>query len=116
MRGCRWFVPRAQLSVFAPARKPDYKVGTARVFRNQCLAWEHGEYCMVCDEFCPYKAVRSVRRGGLIAPWLIPCRFAAGRSACSASARPNPGPPLWWNAGKAHRTHSKVKGIIQQNA
>ena len=34
------------------------KAGTARVMREMCLAWEHQKRCMVCDEVCPYSAVK----------------------------------------------------------
>lgn len=34
------------------------KAGTARVMRERCLAWEHQKRCMVCDEVCPYSAVK----------------------------------------------------------
>ena len=34
------------------------KAGTARVMRERCLAWEQQKRCMVCDEVCPYSAVK----------------------------------------------------------
>ncbi len=34
------------------------KTGTARVMRERCLAWEHQKRCMVCDEVCPYSAIK----------------------------------------------------------
>lgn len=34
------------------------KSGTARVMRERCLAWEHQKRCMVCDEVCPYSAIK----------------------------------------------------------
>jgi polyferredoxin len=34
------------------------KTGTARIMRERCLAWEHQKRCMVCDEVCPYSAVK----------------------------------------------------------
>ncbi|MFC1867848.1 4Fe-4S binding protein [Thermodesulfobacteriota bacterium] len=34
------------------------KLGTAVILREKCLAWEHQKRCMVCDEVCPFGAVR----------------------------------------------------------
>lgn len=34
------------------------KTGTARIMRDMCLAWEHQKRCMVCDEVCPYSAIK----------------------------------------------------------
>jgi ferredoxin-type protein NapF len=34
------------------------KTGTARIMRDMCLAWEHKKRCMVCDEVCPYSAIK----------------------------------------------------------
>lgn len=34
------------------------KMGTAVISRERCLAWEQKKRCMVCDEVCPYGAVR----------------------------------------------------------
>ncbi len=90
---CAQVCPTGAIERFAPARKPDYKIGTARVFRNQCLAWEHGEYCMVCDEFCPYKAVRSVRRGGVNCPVVDPA-LCRGCGACECQCPAEPGPAI----------------------
>ncbi|MCG8510157.1 MAG: 4Fe-4S dicluster domain-containing protein, partial [Rhodospirillales bacterium] len=33
------------------------KTGTAEIVREDCLAWEDREKCMVCDEVCPYDAI-----------------------------------------------------------
>jgi MauM/NapG family ferredoxin protein len=40
------------------------KTGTAVIFRQKCLAWEHQKSCMVCDEVCPYKAVEFRKEPG----------------------------------------------------
>ena len=35
------------------------QIGIAKVEKDACLAWDKGEYCMVCQEFCPYHAVET---------------------------------------------------------
>ena len=37
------------------------KTGTARIFRQKCLAWEFKKSCMVCDEVCPYDAIEFLK-------------------------------------------------------
>ncbi len=90
---CAQVCPTGAIERFAPDRKPDYKIGTARVIRDLCLAWEHGEYCMVCDEFCPYKAVRIVRHGGVNCPE-VDAALCRGCGACECQCPAEPGPAI----------------------
>ncbi|MCF8110619.1 MAG: 4Fe-4S binding protein [Desulfobacteraceae bacterium] len=46
------------------------KIGTAIIYRQQCLAWEYKKSCMVCDEVCPYNAVEFENRPGY--PYPVP--------------------------------------------
>jgi polyferredoxin len=41
------------------------RIGTARIFKNKCIAWADEKPCLVCDEVCPYNAIifRSGREG-----------------------------------------------------
>lgn len=50
------------------AEKTSAKLGTARVLRWKCLAWEHQRKCLVCDEVCPYNAIELLRIPGNSAP------------------------------------------------
>jgi polyferredoxin len=40
------------------------KTGTAHIIRQQCLAWEFKKSCMVCDEVCPYDAIKFLKEKG----------------------------------------------------
>jgi len=40
------------------------KTGTAMINRQKCLAWEEQKPCLVCDEVCPFKAVKFKRIEG----------------------------------------------------
>lgn len=46
------------------------KTGTAVIYRQKCLAWEHKKSCMVCDEVCPYDAVEFEKKPEL--PYPVP--------------------------------------------
>ncbi len=41
------------------------KTGTAVINREKCLAWEHNQKCMVCDETCPFGAIEFNSEQGL---------------------------------------------------
>ncbi len=43
----------------SPEKKKYRKIGTAVVDRTLCIAWEYNGYCMVCQEYCPYKAIET---------------------------------------------------------
>ncbi len=32
-------------------------IGTARIDRSRCIAWEQNRLCLICDEICPYGAI-----------------------------------------------------------
>jgi MauM/NapG family ferredoxin protein len=44
------------------------RVGTAVVLQNTCLAWAQGRACVVCQEVCPYGAVKLQKMEGLAVP------------------------------------------------
>ncbi|MDR2800615.1 MAG: 4Fe-4S dicluster domain-containing protein [Desulfovibrio sp.] len=44
------------------------RVGTAVVRQNTCLAWAQGRACVVCQEVCPYGAVKLQKMEGLAVP------------------------------------------------
>lgn len=44
--------------------KQHAKIGTARVIKERCLAWEEDKACVVCDEVCPYNAMKLVPEQG----------------------------------------------------
>ena len=58
--------------------KVHVKLGTARVLRHKCLAWEHGKQCLVCDETCPFDAIefRRVPEVPVAVPFVIEERCA----------------------------------------
>jgi MauM/NapG family ferredoxin protein len=44
------------------------KIGTAVVEPGYCLAWAENRACVVCEEVCPYGAIKCEQRPGAVAP------------------------------------------------
>ncbi|MBS0012345.1 MAG: 4Fe-4S binding protein [Desulfobacterales bacterium] len=62
--------PTGAIQKIAPAERTWAKIGTAVIYRQQCLAWEYKKSCMVCDEVCPYDALEFEKRPDL--PYPVP--------------------------------------------
>jgi ferredoxin-type protein NapF len=73
---CGAVCPTGAIRKLPLERKQRVSIGTAVVDRERCLAWKDGQYCMVCDEYCPYHAIRAVSHGGVNCPEVDPdiCR------------------------------------------
>ena len=54
---CTQVCPTGAIRKLTHEEKSFAKIGTARIFRERCLAWEQLKPCLVCDEVCPYDAV-----------------------------------------------------------
>lgn len=54
---CTQVCPTGAIRKLTHEEKSFAKIGTARVFRERCLAWEQVKACLVCDEVCPYDAI-----------------------------------------------------------
>ena len=44
------------------------KIGTAAVIQSYCLAWAEKRSCVVCEEVCPYGAIKCERQGSSLVP------------------------------------------------
>jgi len=73
---CSEVCPTGAISLMTLAEKQTVSIGTAVVTKSKCLAWGEGTYCMVCDEYCPYGAIRAVEHDGVNCPEVDPdiCR------------------------------------------
>ncbi len=54
---CTQVCPTEAIRRISLEEKSFAKIGTARISRERCLAWEELKPCLVCDEVCPYDAV-----------------------------------------------------------
>ena len=54
---CTLVCPAGAIRPLTAAVKHQTQIGVAEVIQSACLAWADGQYCMVCQEFCPYRAI-----------------------------------------------------------
>ena len=56
---CGQVCPTAAIRSLSLEEKAFAKVGTARIDKTRCIAWEQDKKCLICDEICPYNAIVS---------------------------------------------------------
>lgn len=73
---CNKVCPTNAIAHMTLEGKRTFSIGIARVTRSRCLAWDQGQYCLVCDEYCPYHAVNVIEHNGVNCPEVDPdiCR------------------------------------------
>ncbi|MDD4102033.1 MAG: 4Fe-4S binding protein [Kiritimatiellae bacterium] len=80
---CTKVCPTGAISSLTRNEKQQTAIGVAHVSKRKCLAWEKGEYCMVCQEFCPYHAIEEVERNGVMCP-VVDTDKCRGCGACES--------------------------------
>jgi len=84
---CSQVCPTGAIRRLSDDQKWKTQIGIAKVQKGKCLAWADNEYCMVCDEYCPYNAIETVWKGDIACPVVNPdlCRgCGACENACPA--------------------------------
>ena len=86
---CSQVCPTGALRPLDVLTKHATPIGLAVIDRTKCLAWAKNETCAVCDEYCPYKAVKIEIKGEVSYPSIIAdkCR---GCGACEAGCPADP--------------------------
>ena len=59
--------PSGALGRFLPEEKKQIHIGQATIHADKCLCWRKGDLyrnCLVCNEHCPYGAIRVITDGG----------------------------------------------------
>jgi len=56
---CGRVCPTGAIRSLSLTEKVFAKVGTARIIKSRCIAWEQDKQCLICDEICPYNAISS---------------------------------------------------------
>lgn len=54
---CGQVCPTDAIKPFRIEDKKEIFIGTAVIERDACIAWNAGKQCIVCDEYCSYKAI-----------------------------------------------------------
>ena len=80
---CTDVCPTGALRPLTREDKQQTAIGLAHISRRKCLAWEEGEYCMVCQEFCPYHAIEEVESEGVMCP-VVDAAKCRGCGACES--------------------------------
>jgi ferredoxin len=84
---CSQVCPTGAIRRLSDDEKWRRQIGAAKVEKEKCLAWTDNEYCMVCDEYCPYNSIDTEWHGDIACPIVNPaiCRgCGACENACPA--------------------------------
>jgi ferredoxin len=57
---CSQVCPSGAIRRLKIEEKQQTAIGLARIDKKACIAWEKGEFCVVCQEFCPYQAIIEI--------------------------------------------------------
>lgn len=100
---CSQACPTGAIRSLSHDEKWRTQIGVAAVKKEQCLAWHDEEYCMVCDEYCPYSAIETVWKGDVACPVVNPdlCR---GCGACEANCPAIDGKAIFVNPLRPQQT------------
>ncbi len=79
---CVQACPTGAIKHLSMMEKQHCQIGIAEIRRSACLAWTDNQYCMVCDEYCPYQAIEEDKStGGLPRP-VVKADVCRGCGAC----------------------------------
>jgi Pyruvate/2-oxoacid:ferredoxin oxidoreductase delta subunit len=100
---CTQVCPTGAIEHLLLEQKRNLSIGLAEVTKKDCIAWNDGQYCMVCQEFCPYLAIKSVEHNGVNCPVVDPA-MCRGCGTCHNQCPAIPDKAI------------NVKGIVQKPA
>ena len=86
---CTQVCPTGALRPLSVEAKRAQPIGIAEIDRRKCIAWANKEYCAVCDEYCPYKAIKLTKRGEVMCPTVDVAR-CRGCGACESACPADP--------------------------
>ena len=86
---CSQVCPTGALRPITAAEKKRMPIGIAVVDRKKCIAWENNEYCAVCDEYCPFKAIKLVKHRDVMCP-IVENDLCRGCGACESACPADP--------------------------
>jgi len=86
---CGEVCPTGAIKKFKISDKSKIIIGNAIVFKDKCLAWNKGEHCVVCQEYCSYLAVKLVREKGVPSPVITSKCVGCGACENACPVQPN---------------------------
>lgn len=87
---CGQSCPTQAIRAMPLAVKRTAKLGTARMAKERCLAWSGNKHCLVCQEFCPYLAIKTAKNeNGTDSPVVI-AAYCRGCGICERNCRSDP--------------------------
>ena len=81
---CSEACPTGAIRSISHNEKWKTQIGIARVKKGKCLAWADKQYCMVCDEYCPYNAIETHWLGDIACP-VVNEELCRGCGACEGA-------------------------------
>ncbi len=81
---CSQVCPAGAIRPLTLDQKRSRQIGRANVIKKACLAWEDGEHCMVCQEFCPYFAIEASESPAGIPRPVVKPEVCRGCGACQS--------------------------------
>ena len=86
---CTEVCPTGAIRPLTVTAKHQTAIGVAVVDPHRCIAWKNNEYCAVCDEYCPFKAVKLVKHGDVMCP-VVETAKCRGCGACESACPAEP--------------------------
>jgi ferredoxin len=86
---CSQVCPTGALRPISVKEKHALPIGIAVVNAKKCIAWANNEYCAVCDEYCPFKAIKLVKRKDVMCP-IVETDKCRGCGACESACPAEP--------------------------
>ena len=86
---CTQVCPSGAIRFLKAEEKLQTAIGLAKIDKKKCIAWEKAEYCVVCQEFCPYQAITETRQKGVNCP-TVDADKCRGCGACESQCPAQP--------------------------
>lgn len=105
---CGDVCPTSAIAPFKIEEKNAIYIGQASIDQSTCLVWAQGKECLVCDEMCPYKAIRWKTEDGVLKP-LVDHGICVGCGMCEHKCPVQPHAAIRVSSSGDKRTLSRTE-------